>query len=101
MKRFLLLLNALISVFVVKANVIPSAYYSEVAAGEFYLYNVTQQQFLTGSPAMSATPVAMTLSVVDENKYSIAPTSGGFLKMGYWNNQYLWNNSWADTGFFK
>ena len=101
MKRFLLLLNALISVFVVKANVIPSAYYSEVAAGEFYLYNVTQQQFLTGSPAMSATPVAMTLAVVDENKYSIAPTSGGFLKMGYWNNQYLWNNSWADTGFFK
>lgn len=101
MKKFLLLLNALISVFVVKANVIPSAYYSEVAAGEFYLYNVTQQQFLTGSPAMSATPVAMTLAVVDENKYSIAPTSGGFLKMGYWNNQYLWNNSWADTGFFK
>lgn len=101
MKRFYLLLNALISVFVVKANVIPSAYYSEVAAGEFYLYNVTQQQFLTGSPAMSATPVAMTLSVVDENKYSIAPTSGGFLKMGYYKNQYLWNNAWADTGFFK
>lgn len=51
-------MNALISVFVVKANVIPSSYYSEVAAGEFYLYNVTQQQFLTSSPSMSATPVA-------------------------------------------
>ena len=101
MKRFFLLLNALISVFAVKAEVIPSAYYSEVAAGVFYLYNVSQQQFLTGSPTMSATPVAMTLAEVNENKFSIAPTSGGYLKMGYWNNQYLWNNSWADTGFFK
>lgn len=93
--------TAMLSVMGAKAELIPASYYSEPAGGTFYLYNVTQQQFLTGSPAMSATPVAMTLSVVDENKYSIAPTSGGFLKMGYHNNQYLWNNAWAETGFFK
>ena len=98
---FLMFVTAMLSVMGAKAEVIPASYYSEPAGGTFYLYNVTQQQFLTGSPAMSATPVAMTLSVVDENKYSIAPTSGGFLKMGYWNNQYLWNNAWAETGFFK
>lgn len=37
---------ALLSVVGAKADGIPSGYFSEVASGEFYLYNVTQQQFL-------------------------------------------------------
>lgn len=46
MKRFYLLLNALISVFVVKANVIPSSYYSTVGEGTYYIYDVTDQTFV-------------------------------------------------------
>lgn len=91
----------LLAIVGTKADVIPSSYYSEPAAGTYYLYNVTQQQFLTGSPSMSSTPVALTLAVVDETKYTISPATNQYLKMGKSGNQYLWSNGWADNGFFK
>ena len=94
-------MTALLSVMGAKADVIPSEYYSEPAAGTFYLYNVTQQQFLTGNPSMSVTPATLTLAVVDETKYSISPATNEYLKMGYWGGQYLWNNNpFKDNGFF-
>ena len=89
----------MLSVMGAKADVIPSSYYSEPAAGDFYLYNVTQQRFLTGTPSMSAEPAALTLAVVDGSLYSIK--SGNYLKMGHYNSQFLWNNSWADDEYFK
>ena len=52
-------------------------------------------QFLTGAPAMTDTPAALTLAAVDENKYSISPAANQYLKMGSYNGQYLWNNAWA------
>ncbi len=100
-KTVTLILMLLLAVLGVKADVIPSSYYSEVGEGNYYLYNVTQQKFLTGSPSMSSTPVALTLAVVDETKYSISPATNQYLKMGKSGNQYLWNNGWADNGFFK
>lgn len=97
-----LLLFILLSTLKARATVeIPSDYFSDMTAGSFFLYNVTQQQFLTGSPAMSDTPASMTVAAVGGSTYSIAPASGGYLKMGLYGGQYLWNNAWADTGFFK
>ena len=100
-KTITLILTTLLAVMGVKADVIPSKYYSTVTAGIFYLYNVTRQQFLTGSPSMSSSPVALTLAVVDETKYSISPATDHYLKMGKSGSQYLWNNSWTNNGFFK
>lgn len=100
-KTITLILTTLLAVMGVKADVIPSKYYSTVTAGTFYLYNVTRQQFLTGSPSMSSSPVALTLAVVDETKYSISPATDHYLKMGKSGSQYLWNNSWTNNGFFK
>lgn len=100
-KTITLILTTLLAVMGVKAEVIPSKYYSTVTAGTFYLYNVTRQQFLTGSPSMSSSPVALTLAVVDETKYSISPATDHYLKMGKSGSQYLWNNSWTNNGFFK
>ena len=86
---------AMLSVMGAKADVIPSSYYSEPAAGDFYLYNVNQGQFLdrlgSNYPTLTSTPVKFTLAV-DGTGYTIKYTSNTkhSLHTGYWNNQYLW-----------
>ena len=97
----------LLAVVGAKADVIPSSYYSAVGEGEFYLYNVTQEKFLcgTGDPSLVTTPtnvvILAALTDDDAGKYSILAKGGKYLKMGYWNNRYLWGNNWTDNGFFK
>lgn len=85
----------LLAVLGVKADVIPSSYYSEPAEGDFYLYNVSQGKFLdrlsSNFPTLTSTPVKFTLAV-DGTGYTIKYTSNTTysLHTGYWNNQYLW-----------
>lgn len=106
-KVLLFFATAMLSIMGAKADVIPSSYYSEPAAGTFYLYNVTQDRFLcgTGDPSLVTTPTnQVTLAALtgdDAGKYSIIFVGGKYLKMGYYNNRYLWGNDWADNGFFK
>ena len=54
----------LLSVVGGKAEGIPSSYFSEVASGKFYLYNVTQQQFLVrlgnNFPGLTNAPAEVT-----------------------------------------
>ena len=49
-----------------RADVLPSTYYSEPAAGTYYLYNVAQTQFLVrlsnNFPALSSAPAEVTLT---------------------------------------
>lgn len=60
-------MTALLSVMGAKADVIPSDYYSEPAAGTFYIYNVTQEKFLQtngiseNNHGLLDAPVAITL----------------------------------------
>ena len=106
-KTLLFFATAMLSIMGAKADVIPSSYYSEVAAGEFYLYNVTQNKFLcgTGDPSLVSAPttqvILTTLTGDDAGKYSIQAVGGKYYKMGYANNRYLWGNNWTDNGFFK
>ena len=79
---------------------IPSELYSSLSAGRCFLYNVTQQKFLTGSPSMAESPAMLTLTATDE-QYNISPSTGKYLKMGVSGSQYLWNNSWSDNEYFK
>lgn len=94
-KVLLFFATAMLSVMGAKADVIPSSYYSEPAAGDFYLYNVNQGQFLdrlgSNFPTLTSTPVKFTLAV-DGTGYTIKYTSDTkySLHTGWWNNQYLW-----------
>lgn len=106
-KVLLFFATAMLSIMGAKADVIPSSYYSEPAAGTFYLYNVTQEKFLcgTGDPSLVSAPttqvILAALSGDDAGKYSIQADGGKYYKMGYANSRYLWGNDWADNGFFK
>lgn len=94
-KVLLFFAMAMLSVMGAKADVIPSSYYSEPAAGTFYLYNVNQGQFLerlnNNFPGYRTTPVAVTLASSNGN-YTIHFSDGMYLHTGYWNNQYLWTD---------
>ena len=83
-----------------QATPIPSAYYSAVGAGSFYLYDITAETFLSHSnnyPATASTPDASCLMVVSSNgdgTYAIKYNNAQYLKMGTYNNIYIW----ADGG---
>lgn len=89
---------ALLSVVEVKAEEIPSNYFSEVVAGEFYLYNVTQNKFLVRQsnnfPSLNDTPAEVKVSRSNA-AWTIMFSDGKYLKTGYWNNQYLWTDGTA------
>lgn len=94
---------ALLSVMGIKAEVIPSTYYAAQAAGDFYLYNVTTQQFMNAE-ALTENPMKMTLAEVSTGVYTIQnPATSKFEKLGVWKGQYLWSNNWDDSkdAFFK
>lgn len=89
---------ALLSVVGAKADGIPSGYFSEVASGEFYLYNVTQQQFLVrlsnNFPGLTNAPAEVKVTE-NGSAWTIMFSDGKYLKTGYWNNQYLWTDGTA------
>lgn len=97
MKRRVLtfLFAVLFSVVGAYADGIPSSCFSEVEAGNFYLYNVTQQQFLVrlsnNFPGLSNAPADVKVSK-NGSAWTIMFADGMYLKTGYWNNQYLWTD---------
>ena len=88
----------LLSLVGVKAEGIPSSYFSEVVSGEFYLYNVRQQQFLVrlsnNFPGLTNAPAEVKVTK-NGSAYTIMFADGKYLKTGYWNNQYLWTDGTA------
>lgn len=102
MKKITLMILSLMFQLGARAAVNLSDYYSELSEGTFYLYNVTAKLFLTSNPTMSDSPSSgITLKELEDERYTLAPTSGGYLKIGVWGGQYLWNNNWSDTDYFK
>jgi len=102
-KVLLFFATAMLSIMGAKADVIPSSYYSDVAEGDFYLYNVTQQKFMAAE-SMSDSPTLMRLASVSSGVYTIQDTSTSkFEKMGVYQGKYLWSNNWDDSkdAFFK
>lgn len=100
-KLYAFVLALLLAAVGAKADVLPSSYYSEAGTGTFYLYNVTQTQFLVrlsnNFPGLSGAPAEVTLAKKG-NGYTIMFADGKYLKTGYWNNQYLWTDgSASDT----
>ena len=98
-KRVLTFMFAvLLSVVGGKAEGIPSSYFSEVASGEFYLYNVTQQQFLVrlsnNFPGLTNAPAEVKVAK-SGTAWTVMFPDGMYLKTGYWNNQYLWTDGTA------
>ena len=95
MKRLWLLFLTLSAVITTRADVLPSSYYSEPAAGTYYLYNVAQGQFLVrlsnNFPGLSNAPAEVKLTKKGTG-YTIMFSDGKYLKTGYWNNQYLWTD---------
>ena len=95
MRKFALLLLMVMAVITAKADVLPSSYYSEPAAGTFYLYNVNQGQFLqrlsNNFPGLTSAPAEVKLTKKGTG-YTIMFADGKYLKTGYWNNQYLWTD---------
>jgi len=94
-RTFIFVLMALLATLGMKADVIPSTYYSTAAEGTYYLYNVNQGQFLerksNNFPGLTATPAEVTLAAT-ANGYTVQFADGKFLHTGYWNNQYLWTD---------
>ena len=100
-KRVLIVfMVALLSVLEASANGIPSSYFCEVAAGDFYLYNVTQEKFLdmsaSGDPMLSDAGTLMTLTKTG-GTYKLSKAKGIDLKVGHWNGQLLWCNGASDN----
>ena len=89
---------ALLSVVGAKAAGISSSYFSEVASGEFYLYNVTQQQFMVrlsnNFPGLTNAPAEVKVAK-SGTAWTVMFPDGMYLKTGYWNNQYLWTDGTA------
>lgn len=87
---------ALLSIMGGKAVTVSSELYQEAAPGKFYLYNVSQEQFMVrlsnNFPGLSSSPVEVTVSRVGSNAYTIQFSDGMYMKTGFWNNQYLWTD---------
>jgi len=104
-KVFTLLVMALLAVIGAKADVIPSNYYSEPAAGIYYIYNVTEGKFLRtvgvneNNYNLLDAPVAVTLSAKGETvckgggDYILSGNTDNFIKIGHWGGQWLWSNA--------
>ena len=98
-KRVLTFIFAvLLSITGAQAQGISSSYFSEVTAGDFYLYNVTQQQFLVrlsnNFPGLTNAPAEVKVTK-SGTAWTIMFSDGKYLKTGYWNNQYLWTDGTA------
>ncbi|MBR4243467.1 MAG: hypothetical protein IKR98_06225 [Bacteroidaceae bacterium] len=97
-KVLLFFVMALLSIMGAKADVIPSSYYSEPAAGTFYIYNVTEGKFLMtagiseNNKALQTTPQAVTLTSNGDGTYKFSGNSDCFVKIGYYGGMWLWPN---------
>ena len=104
-KVFTLFVMALLTGMEAKADVIPSSYYSEPAAGTYYIYNVTAEKFLRTASvnennySLLDAPVAITLTAKGETTckgggdYILSGNDNCFIKIGYWGSQWLWSNA--------
>ena len=101
-KVLLFFAMAMLSIMGAKADVIPSSYYSEPAAGTFYLYNVTENKFLMtagiseNNKALKTDPQAITLTSNGDGTYKFSGNAGCFVKIGYYKGMWLWPNG-TDT----
>ena len=106
-KTFTLMMMLLLTVAGAKAVVIPSSYYSEPAAGTYYIYNVTEGKFLRtvgvseNNNSLLDAPVAVTLTAKGETvckgggDYILSGNTDNFIKIGYWGGQWLWSDAAA------
>ena len=101
-KVLLFFAMAMLSVMGAKADVIPSSYYSEPAAGTFYLYNVTEDKFLMtagiseNNKALQTNPQAITLTSNGDGTYKFSGNADCFVKIGHYKGMWLWPNG-TDT----
>ena len=92
----------LLAVLGVKADVIPSSYYSEPAKGTFYIYNVTEGKFLMtagiseNNKALQTNPQAVTLTSNSDGTYKFSGNAGCYVKIGHYKGMWLWPNG-TDT----
>ncbi len=95
MRNLTLMLAVVLSIAMARADILPSSYYSEPAAGTYYLYNVAQGQFLlrlsNNFPGLSSAPAEVTLAKKGSG-YTLMFADGKYLKTGFWNDQYLWTD---------
>jgi hypothetical protein len=89
---------ALLVTMSTQADVIPSKYYSTAATGEYYLYDVTAEQFLkTSDRTFSASPAELESLTESDSKFLISGASGKYLKLGDWKGQFLWSDGDATS----
>ena len=94
----LLFVTALVAVIGAKADVIPASYYSEPAAGEFYIYNVTEGKFLMtagiseNNKALQTNPQAVTLTSNGDGTYKFSGNTNNYVKIGHYKGMWLWPN---------
>lgn len=96
-KTITLILMLLLAVVGVKADVIPSSYYSEPAEGKFFIYNVSEGKFLMtigineNNRALQIRPQAVTLTGNGGDAYTFSGDKDCYIKVGYHKSgQYLW-----------
>ena len=101
-KVLLFFAMAMLSIVGAWADVIPSSYYSEPAAGTFYLYNVTENKFLMtagiseNNKALQTNPQAITLTSNGDGTYKFSGNADCFVKIGHYKGMWLWPNG-TDT----
>ena len=97
---FSLLILLLVATKAMASVNIPSKYYSEPVDGAtFALYDVTNKGFykasdsgLTDSPRFT-----FTLESDGNGNYYVRTSESGYIKIGFWNNQYVWFDGYGTT----
>ena len=99
MKKLLLLFTALLPMLGLRAATVPAEFYSEAAAGHYYLYNVPRAQFMVrlsnNFPGLSESASDVAVARTAGGAYTIRFNDGRYLKTGSWNSQYLWTDGTA------
>lgn len=99
-KTITLILTTLLAVMGVKADVIPSSYYSEVGEGTFYIYDVTSQKFVGRGDAGSANRIVFESTPVKTFTLAAGENSGYTIRYDLTSTYMMYNhagqgNSWG------
>lgn len=95
--------------YLASVSIVPSSFFKAKGVGTYYIYNVKEGKFLRtvgvseNNKSLLEEPVAVTLTSADATHkgggdYILSGNSSCFMKLGYWDNQWLWPSAPSGEG---
>lgn len=98
-KTTTLILLLFLSVLGVKADVIPSSYYSAIGEGTFYIYDVTDQKFMRKGDGGSVNRIAFETTPSMTFTLASGENSGYTIKIDATSTYMIWNHAGEKTSW--